>query len=782
VIALFSASNVLRAQIREDVQTDKIAMIDLAVNLPEGAEAENDLYLATLNRQNAEGQALPALEGIQVVEAWAYYFIQMKAPGQENYSRAELRAHYGQMGEQTLEPYRLLEGRLPTSGQNEVAVEIRMAEALGLQIGDSLRFRSTGAQGEVAYTLVGLVFHPYSASNLAGDIPGPELGVYLNYADLQSLLGGVGVNRFVARYESFEQAEAQFEAFIATVAQVSPYLPAAPDIEDPDNSLIVQNTAVYISILSSLALSTMIVSSFLVVNVINTITAEQKQQIGILKSIGASQAEVFGIYAGMAAIYGLIGTALAILPGILLGQWITAFLGTQIDIRVTGFAFSPTALALGVVLGLFVPVLAVLIPVYNASRISILEAIQDLGISSNYGQGRAARFLGGLPLPISLRQALSNVYQKQGRLLLTGLTLTATIGTFMGTYSLTVSVSNEIRDIFGRITYHILVIPYEIQDPRLLAPQLEAMENVESVHIGTVLFIQLEGDYINFFTNDNQVQVFGFDPADPLIRLDYLEGEGWSNDPTREGMVISQPIAKQLNLSAGDEIRFGVAGQSYTTQVIGIDRNAFDIVNMRWDQLSRAAGIEFGGQALPSAYYITLEGEGWTTERIAEQIELMQGQVLAGGISAGYFNQQEETEIAVAAVESNTAIFLVASLLIAAVGAVGLLTTLTISVFERQKEIGVMRSIGADSASIAWLFILEGLVVGFLAWLLGVPLGYGIALIFNQVANLENVPFTYPPSVLILGLVGMMAIAALASLGPSLSAARKTVSEILRYQ
>jgi putative ABC transport system permease protein len=118
----------------------------------------------------------------------------------------------------------------------------------------------------------------------------------------------------------------------------------------------------------------------------------------------------------------------------------------------------------------------------------------------------------------------------------------------------------------------------------------------------------------------------------------------------------------------------------------------------------------------------------------------------------------------------------------ATIGAIGLLVTLSISVFERQREIGVMRSIGASSGTIASQFLVEGLLVGIIAWCIGVPLSYGISQLLTNALPLEEFEIGFPIISLGLGLVGMLVIAAIASIWPSLSAVRKTVSDILRYQ
>jgi putative ABC transport system permease protein len=128
-------------------------------------------------------------------------------------------------------------------------------------------------------------------------------------------------------------------------------------------------------------------------------------------------------------------------------------------------------------------------------------------------------------------------------------------------------------------------------------------------------------------------------------------------------------------------------------------------------------------------------------------------------------------------------IFQLASAVMAAVGAIGLLATLSMAVFERQKEIGVMRSIGARSLTIITQFQVEGILIGVIAWLLALPLSYLLALaLMDSLGFAEFFEFHYPLWVTGLGLVGIVIIAALASLWPSIAASRKTVSDILRYQ
>jgi putative ABC transport system permease protein len=155
---------------------------------------------------------------------------------------------------------------------------------------------------------------------------------------------------------------------------------------------------------------------------------------------------------------------------------------------------------------------------------------------------------------------------------------------------------------------------------------------------------------------------------------------------------------------------------------------------------------------------------------------------LQNGIFAGFYNQVADEEENSRLILTVGLVFNIASAVMALVGAIGLLTALSISVFERQREIGVMRSIGAGSRTIAGQFLTEGLLVGLAAWVIGVPVSYGLSQVLLTALPLDDFGFRYPPISLAIGLVGMLVIATLASLWPSLAAARKTVSDILRYQ
>lgn len=903
VIALFTSRNLINQALSNDLKLDELSMIDILVSVREDAALDDETILATLNRQNEAGQAIPALNGIERVEGQAFYPIDWRKPDETDFQGAELRAYWTPLHEVRVEPMRLVEGDFPQSGQNQVAVEQRFADLNGFGIGDRIIFRAIvdGQQTEVTYTITGLVFHPYIFKGLTGELPGPEVGIYAQYADAQALLGFKGFSKIIARYETFDAALANYIGFQDALLSVSPYVPIFPTYENPVENAQVTNAAIFNDILSALALVTMVVSGFLVINVISTIVFEQRRQIGAMKAIGADAGDNFLIYSGIALTYGVLGTVFAIIPGIIAGYMMTLYLGPQLDILIQEFQWSPAAVMIGLVMGLLVPVLAAVLPVLNGVRVRIIDAMTDLGISAEHTAGPITRFLGRLPFPVTVKQGVINVYQKRTRLALTGITLTATAATFMATIATAMILNKELAALFNRLNYQFEVSPNNLQERDVIEPLILSVPEIQKIAPGSIYYIAIEGNYVNFFTRNNLLQVFAFDAKDRVADTTYAAGEGWSKDPTRDGIVVSIPVAEQIGLQVGDQLAFRVGGKRVTREVIGIERNAFDAGYLKWDDLARLAGavsgaprpneyvllaglpgrllpvpavgmdaalltfldssagtaetpgiflseslaaaqevstgdrliltiagntverpiyavipnaalkaaaqqflpgtaipddiILFGfgdlisitgamtdGDPLPNAYYVTVRDPDADSAAVDDVIEALDSTLLNAGITSRFNNRVAYAENLNRVIATNISIILVAAMLIALVGAIGLLTTLSIAVLERQKEIGVMRSVGASSSAIATQFLIEGQIVALIAWVISIPFSYALGRALFGIFQMQYTPFNYPPEALAIGLVGIIVISAAASVGPALSAARKTVSEILRYQ
>ena len=148
------------------------------------------------------------------------------------------------------------------------------------------------------------------------------------------------MSSIMLRHVDFETAEANPDLTVNLVNRETPLITVFSLIDDPDNNLVFQGTNSFTSLLATLAITSMIVSGFLVVNIINTVIVEQKKQIGVMKSFGATAWGNVVMYGGIALSYGIIGTIPGILFGILTGHIMSKALEPLAEVILPDFSVS----------------------------------------------------------------------------------------------------------------------------------------------------------------------------------------------------------------------------------------------------------------------------------------------------------------------------------------------------------------------------------------------------------------------------------------------------------
>lgn len=786
VVTLTSLQDILLDKLNHDFKQDRMPMFWASVELPAANTTDDQ---AAYDAAYADTIALIYEQpGVTLVEGRIREQFYWKEPDDNSFIAATLRTSTTPLDVQQIETPELIEGDWPVIGQKQLLIERRMADRYDLEIGDEMevvltkdlaaRTDPNAPLPQETWTISGVLHHPYVFNG--------DTSVYMTLEDAQTVAPIDGFTGIGVRFTDVPTAKANAAALADVIENDTPYDVYDSEWLDPTENDFIQEINQWAETLTFLSILAMVVSSFLVVTVISTLVAEQRRQIGVMKSLGATRTTNQEIYTGIALGYGLLGMIPGVLLGIPAAFGMAQLVSPLMNIIFDEFAISPTGIGIGILLGLMVPVVAAIVPVFLGTRVTILDAMTDLGIGGKYGTGFWAALLRRLPLPHSSKQALANLSQRKGRLFLTGLTLTLAVSSFMGVTALFMSLNNTIDEIFSTFNFELGVFPERADDIERAAAVIENdVEGVSAVMPGR------SSEEINVVLGPDDEDIewdyffWGFDPTQSAFRLNLQEGTGWEDDPNREGIVITQQSVDQYGWQLGDTVTL----QSWKHperikdyEVIGIDSYPEQgLIFMRWQDVAWLAN-DVGEQDKPTELYVRFADSEMTPGAVDKKIGDIRQVLLRNGIVAGFWNQTSNEEEQSNLISTVGLIFNIASAVMAAVGAIGLLTALSISVFERQREIGVMRSIGASSPTIAGQFLTEGLFVGLIAWLLGIPLSIAVANTLMGALPIDGIEFNYPPLALVMGLVGMLLIAIIASLWPSLSAARKTVSDILRYQ
>jgi ABC-type antimicrobial peptide transport system permease subunit len=936
-IALFSMRDILIGQLKQDIKENELMMAQVAVVPKEGVQPDNVATLDLLDKQPGVTEVQAGMEDRPIYFKTSEDAVDFEDGYVQAY--AVLNADGTQLvdapfdAEAKIEPYRLLEGGAwPAPHANELLIERRMADEYKLKVGDTLYMRilspsrdpqRTGQTGTVeAWKISGVVFDPYGLY--------PNTSIFTRFDDGMYLAGLIGFNDIWLRFTDYGVAKDRTDVVVDLIARQTAYSPAFVETQDPAENSLVTNAELFANLLSFLALIALIVSGFLVINVISSLVNEQKRQIGVMKSIGATRRDNFFMYSGIAFAYGVIGVFFGVIVGIPAGNLAAHALAPQLNTLIEGFKIAPGAIFTGILVGLLVPVLASLIPVFNGTRVQILDAMTDLGIDANYGSGLLARIIGRLPVPITVRQGLSNVSLKKGRLAFTVITLAVAVGAFMGIFALFESLTDGIQIFLDSWNIHAGVFPSEPRDPEQVMQIVEDNfgGQIQSVQPGFMQQIEFEGYSPEVTTGGPPgIIAYGYviESDDPAFRFTLKEGQKLTPENAQDGIILSSLLASNMHKEVGDAVVLKVPGNSQQFTIIGIadfpieqawaawdvlavlrdstidtiqsdslipmdsippeargyikymtvaqvdgyesaaagplpgtlvmgfspsvaqflqvdsgdfltvgqpgilisqamaDNGGYsvgdtlkltaltpngtaaeypivgiftppqvmqgdaampgDLIGMYWKDAAEMDGATVTTVPLPAGYFIKVPEKDPSVGQIDKLMKNMNDTFTNQGIPLISFNFVELTQQISDVFTQIQMILLAVAGLIALVGALGLLTTLSMSVFERQKEIGVMRSIGAGSSTVAIQFLTEGLVVGVIAWLVGIPLMILIQYaLLNITGFSETFPFQFSPMAVVIGLIGMLIVTTIASLWPSLGAARKTVSDILRYQ
>jgi putative ABC transport system permease protein len=530
-------------------------------------------------------------------------------------------------------------------------------------------------------------------------------------------------------------------------------------------------------LLTVLSVVCLVMSTFLVANIVSSLVAQQVRQIGVMKAVGASSFETAALYLVTAALYGTAALVVAIPLAAGAALALVAYAAGLINLDAPGLMLPSHVLGLELAAGLAVPLAAALPPVFAGARVTVREAIARHGLEQGVGPRFAPRWG---RIPAAVRLALTNTLHLRARLVLTLAALVVGGSVFIGVLCVRSSLLHTLHAAATYRAYDVdvtLAQPYPRSRLEAAVRGTPGLERAEAWAVEGAYRLRPDGSESETFS------VVGVPAGTKLLHPSVLRGR-WLRPGDGHAVVLNSDVVDdESDLRPGRAVTLDLHGRSSTWRVVGIVRRALQGPVLYANRRPLARAAREPGAARRLVLVTRLHGE------LAQQ-QVAQA-VVARLASSGVRVDAARTSVSQRTVDERNfgiiiTFLLVMAGLLAVVGGVGLMGTLSLNVLDRSREIGVLRAVGARDGDVARLVLVEGLLVAVLGWAVAAPLSVPVgALLSHAVGRLflgAPLQYSYATGGLFLWLGLVLVLAAAACLVPARRAARLTVRDVLAYE
>ncbi|MEO8359954.1 MAG: ABC transporter permease [Vicinamibacteria bacterium] len=582
------------------------------------------------------------------------------------------------------------------------------------------------------------------------------------------------------------------------------------EIPDPGKHPHADLMAMLLLAISTFGLLVLALSGVLVVNLLTAIMASQVRQIGVMKAIGGSRRQIAQIYFGQALLLGVLATLVALPLSLVGSRQLSLYLARFLNFDMTSFAVPLWVYILVGLIGLATPLMAAAYPVLKGTGLSVAAALADFGVSDRgFGQGRLDRALasvGGVARPLLL--AVRNSFRQRVRLALTLTTLSIAGLFFMAALNVRASMMNTIDHLFASKLFDLTLGlgalgPYEpveraiartpgtVRAEGWIASDASIVSGSGSVtpaaesnpHGGTAASALSHSGGSSPASGESRFSVLGVTPKTRMLDLDIGEGRDLLPDDVDAIIFNTALAARNPGIKVGQSVilRMGPAEASW--KVIGIAREAFSppTAYVSRNYFDRVGGHAGAANTVRIAMERSDEASMATFKAALDRNLDTEGVKVTGSLTkldSRYGFDQHMLMIYI--------FLVVMSVIIGSVGGLGLMTTMSLNVLERRREMGVLRAVGASSRMVWMIIVTEGVTVGLLSFvvaaLLAWPLSRGLGNFIGSALFGSSLANVFEVRGLVIWLAVSIGLSLIASFIPAWNASRSSVREALGFE
>ena len=700
-------------------------------------------------------------------------------------------------------------GRLP-SGPTEMAIDAKTAEDTGYVVGDRAKVLFQGPARD--YTVSGII-----GFGEADNLGGARL-VGFDLATAQEVMNREG---------RFDEIDVAAEGGV-TPEQLRDRIRAAvdPRYEVLTGEELAEDSAAAINdtigrflgtALLAFAFVALLVGAFLIFNTFTIIVAQRTRELALLRCLGASRRQVMNSVLLESVIVALVASLVGLGLGVLIASGLKALLSTFLgaDIPATGIQFQPRTVVVSLAVGLIVTVLAAVMPARKATRVPPVAALQPETAFAPTGFRKRRIVLGVLITAVGVALLLAGLFRSEGNRLVN--VASGAVVVFFGVAVLSPLIARPLARVIGWPFARAFRLPGNLARENAMRNPRRTASTAAALMIGLALV-----SFVSIFAAS--IKASTTEILEESVTADYI----LFNDNFQPfSPEAAERLAEQPQLAAVAGMRFG------PWKLDGVGKSLAGIDPVTYQQVVRTEvtdgsfdDLASGGLAVKDT---VAESSGWTVgENVAmefprtgvEQVPVkaiyednsLNGDFLLGltTYERAYADQADSQILVkaapgVAPADSRAAIDQVMtdfpnvtvrdqaefreeqarqidqiinlfySLLGLAIliALFGIVNTLGLSIFERIRELGLLRAVGATRRQLRSMIRWEAVIIAVLGAVLGLAVGvfFGWTIV-RALASQGITEFTVPAGQLVSFVLAAAIAGILAAVLPGRRAAK----------
>jgi putative ABC transport system permease protein len=722
-------------------------------------------------------------------------------------------------------PLNLVEGRWP-SGTEEVAIDEGVADDEKLAVGDRIGVAALGPAGEfeiVGIARYGDVSSLGSATFAIFDIPTAQALV-----DKEGQLDAV--QAAAEQGVSPEELVARIREEVGTSLTVRSG--AAQASEDSDE--IATFTSIIRYFLLSFAGIALFVGAFVIFNTLSITVAQRTREFATLRTVGASRRQVLGSVILEALVIGLLASITGLFAGLGLAVGLNElFTALNLDLPQTETVFATRTIVVSLLVGTGITLIAGLSPALRATRVPPIAAVRE---GAKLPRSTLSRYSPHIAVATVLLAVLALSYAMLApdvatgdRFLLLGV---GVLALFIGVALLSSRLVVPITRLVGLPARRLggaagtLAEGNAIRDPGRTASTAAAL----MIGIALVTFVGVLAQGL---------RVSNSDAIDEQIRADFVvtSQDGYTEFPAAVGDAAAEIEGTEVVSNVRQDVAEVYGSGANLTGLDGASINR--VYSFRWtegsDQVLASLGAD--GAVVPdnvaddedlgvgdsftvrtpdnerrefvvrgiydgSPFYpllgtasISLAAFDELYDRPRNRFTLInfpgapdaaQKASVESGLESfpdtRVQTRQEWIDKEDAEISQFLALLYVLLALSVIVSLFGMVNTLALSVFERTRELGMLRAVGMTRRQVRRMVRHESVITALIGAALGLPLGIFLALLVTQALSEYDLQFAIPAGALITFVIVSVIAGIVAAILPARRAARLRVLEALQYE